>query len=280
MDPGFHVLRSPSSDWLGRPGKLAGLVCGHSWWVLGLGSWKQNQELELCALIMVCGLALSTEQSQRDAEILFFLFSFFPSFCLFPLSFFLSPSRLPAFSLPLSVDVSCYQHSEKSFIKMTSIKTLSPKSLWGPGRGHQVGACPQSLGVTGQDTLPLAGEGSPVLRAPEAPAGHPPPPALPAEKSGGSVWDAAAGLTPAGGGRLGDRWAPSAVPPRARLTGRGQLLRLGCGVWTRRTLRWEGAPVTARAPQAPSLRAGPVLCVHGRGTSGPPSPGRPWAWGS
>ena len=72
----FTICRlcSPSSDWLGRLGRLASL-CGHSWWVLGLGSWKQNQELELCALIMVCGLALSTEQSQRDAEIIFFLFS-------------------------------------------------------------------------------------------------------------------------------------------------------------------------------------------------------------
>lgn len=93
-------LRSPSSDWLGRPGRPTNL-CGHSWWMPGLGSWKQNQELELCALIMVCGLALSTEQSQRDAEIIFFLFSFFPSFSrLFSPTCSLPPAFLP--SLPLS----------------------------------------------------------------------------------------------------------------------------------------------------------------------------------
>lgn len=78
--------------------------------------------------------------------------------------------------------------------------------------GTGSGACPPVSRVTGQDILPLAGEGSPVLPASEAPAVHPPHPALPAEESSGSLWDAAVGLTPAAGGRLGDRWALSAVP--------------------------------------------------------------------
>lgn len=89
---------------------------------------------------------------------------------------------------------------------MTLIKTLSPKSFSGPGRGHWVRSVPPSL--------------------------RPPHPALPAEKSSGSLWDAAVGLTPAVGGRLGDRWALSAVPLRACLTEQGQLLLLDCGVWT------------------------------------------------
>ena len=89
-----------------------------------------------------CGLALSTEQSQRDAEIIFFLFSFFPSFVS---SLLLALSHPPSFLLSLSVDAGCYQHSEKSFIKMTLIKTLSPKSFSGPGRGHWVRSVPPSL---------------------------------------------------------------------------------------------------------------------------------------
>lgn len=155
----FTICRlcSPSSDWLGRLGRLASL-CGHSWWVLGLGSWKQNQELELCALIMVCGLALSTEQSQRDAEIIFFLFSFFPSFVS---SLLLALSHPPSFLLSLSVDAGCYQHSEKSFVKMTSFKTLSPKSLSGPGRGHRVRGVPPSLLGHGSGHPALGRRGQP-----------------------------------------------------------------------------------------------------------------------
>lgn len=98
----------------------------------------------------------------------------------------------------------------------------------------------------------MAGEGSPVLPASEAPAVRPPHPALPAEKSSGSSWDAAVGLTPAVGGRLGDRWALSAVPLRACLTEQGQLLLLDCGVWTQWTLQWEGPQVTACARHAPA----------------------------
>lgn len=122
--------------------------------------------------------------------------------------------------------------------------------MWAPGQER----APQSLWVTGQDILPLAGEGSRVLPASEAPA----------EKSSGSSWDAAVGLTPAVGGRLRDRWALSAVPLRARLTEQGQLLLLDCGVWTRWTLQWEGPQVTACAPHAPA--SGLDLCSVSKDT--------------
>ena len=47
-----------------------------------------------------CGLALSTEQSQRDAEIIFFLFSFFPSFVS---SLLLALSHPPSLALFFSL---------------------------------------------------------------------------------------------------------------------------------------------------------------------------------
>lgn len=73
-----------------------------------LGWSEQNQEPEMCALVMVCGLVLSTERSQREAA----LFSFFsPTSSLpptLPLSFLLFFS-LPTPSFSLSVDASWYR---------------------------------------------------------------------------------------------------------------------------------------------------------------------------
>ena len=155
------TLCSPSSDCLGRPRRLASL-CGHSWWGARSGVLEAKPGAgAVCphhGHTHHCGLALSTEQSQRDAEIIFFLFSFFPSFVS---SLLLALSHPPSFLLSLSVDAGCYQHSEKSFVKMTSFKTLSPKSLSGPGRGHWVRGMPTSLSGHGSGHPALGRRGQP-----------------------------------------------------------------------------------------------------------------------